>query len=219
MNCWYREKCIGATEECENRCVKFVEMKHLLEHSGLPKKFQGPVTICDSRIDDEEYELLWEIADDIESFVKDGENLIIMSKNTGNGKTTWACKLLTRFLDRIAIGNALRDRALFVSFTDFKMKCKDFDNPNFNLAEFRHRLETVDLVVWDDIGDTALTDYEYRVFMQIIEQRLSKQLANIYTSNMVGKELEAYIGKRLYSRVVTASINVEFRDGDKRGKW
>ena len=219
MDCWYREKCVGAESGCENGCIKFVEMKHLLENSGLPKKFQGPVKIHPSRVDEEEYQLLWEIADDIESFVKDGENLIIMSKRTGNGKTTWACKLLTKYLDRIAIGNAFRDRALFVSFTDFKMRCKNFDDKEFDLVGYRKRLENVDLVVWDDIADTELTDYEYRVFMQILEQRLSKGLSNIYTSNMVGKELEGYVGKRLYSRMVNGSVQIEFHETDKRGIW
>lgn len=219
MDCWYRTACIGAKLNCENDCVKFAEMKHLLEHSGLPKKFKGPVTIHNSKIDEEEYQLLWEIADDIEDFVRDGENLIIMSKNTGNGKTTWACKLLTKYLDKIAIGNAFRDRALFVSFTDFKMRCKDFENKEFDRVRYQKRLETVDLVVWDDIADTELTDYEYRVFMQILEHRLSKGLSNIFTSNMVGKELEGYVGKRLYSRMVNGSVQVEFHESDKRGIW
>lgn len=219
MDCWYKAVCIGADTNCEDGCIKFVEMKYLLENSGLPKKFQGPVTIRDSRIDEEEYQLLREIGDDIESFVRDGENLIIMSKKTGNGKTTWACKLLTKFLDRVAIGNAFRDRAMFVPFADFKMRCKNFNDKDFDLVGYRRKLENVDLVVWDDIADTELTDYEYRVFAQILEQRLSKGLSNIYTSNMVGKELEGYIGKRLYSRIVNGSVQVEFRETDKRGLW
>lgn len=219
QGCWYKKACIGADENCENGCVKFAEMKYLLENSGLPKRFQGPVEIHESKIDEEEYLLLWEIADDIQAFVRDGENLILMSKNTGNGKTTWACKLLTRFLDKIAIGNAFRDRAVFVSFTDFKMKCKNFDDKDFDLASYRKRLETVDLVVWDDIADTQLTDYEYRIFMQILEQRLSKGLSNIYTSNMVGNELEGYVGKRLFSRIVNGSVQIELKESDKRGMW
>ena len=213
MRCWYNAVCIGAKDNCENDCIKFIEMKYLLENSGLPKKFQGPVKIHNSRVDSEEYQLPHEIADDIEAFVKDGENLIIMSKRTGNGKTTWACKLLTKYLDKVAIGNAFRDRALFVSFTDFKMKCKDFDNKEFDLVGYRKKLENVDLVVWDDIADTELTDYEY------LEQRLSKGLSNIYTSNMVGKELEGYVGKRLYSRMVNGSVQIEFNETDKRGVW
>ena len=55
--------------------------------------------------------------------------------------------------------------------------------------------------------------------MQIIEKRLQNKLSNIYTSNMVGRELETYIGKRLYSRVVVGSVQVEFREDDKRGMW
>ena len=219
MNCWHRRVCYGGEPDCESTCIKFKEMKHLLENSGLPKQYQGPVTIKDSDIDQEEYELLNEIANDVVNFVQGGENLIIMSKNTGNGKTTWAIKLLTKYLDKIAVGNALRDRAMFVSFTDFKMRCKDFNNREFDLVAYRKKLETVDLVVWDDIADTELTDYEYRVFMQIIEKRLQNKLSNIYTSNMVGRELETYIGKRLYSRVVVGSVQVEFREDDKRGMW
>ena len=41
-DCWYREVC--TYEPCAN-CVRYVEMKYLMEHSGLSKKRQRPIKL------------------------------------------------------------------------------------------------------------------------------------------------------------------------------
>jgi DNA replication protein DnaC len=78
-------------------------------------------------------------------------------------------------------------------------------------------VEDCDLVIWDDIAHKVGTDYEISNLFSIIDRRLGRGKANIYTSNINPSDLGKLIDTRLASRVSNASINIELHGGDKRG--
>ena len=38
-NCWYKDVC---TQDCTANCIRYVEMKHLMDTSDIPKNMQVP---------------------------------------------------------------------------------------------------------------------------------------------------------------------------------
>ena len=113
-NCWYDQVCSGSNvsdsvPHCTKMqsCVKYMEMHYLIEESGIPQAKQRPMLLEPDDIDYDSFLHLSKIKDNIEEFVNHGLNLYIASKNTGNGKTSWAIKLMLRYFDRIWAGNGL----------------------------------------------------------------------------------------------------------------
>lgn len=212
-DCWYKNVC--TYDFCTN-CIRYSEMKYLMQNSGLSKSRQRPIALDGSR-DPESFKLLADIKDDIVNFVNNGESLYIFSEKTGNGKTSWAIKLLLKYFDSIWAGNGFRVRGYFQHVSSLFTTLKDFSKSHESL---RNTLMSVDLVIWDDIASTKLSDYDAQQLLIIIDQRVSDGLANIYTGNLTSQDaLTKAVGQRLASRIWNMSTLVEFKGKDRRSEW
>lgn len=215
-SCWYKDVC--SLEECPKFCIRYAEMSHLMSTSGIPVSRQNPVSLYPDDIDYNAFVELQDIKDNIDGFVDGGMSLYIASKNFGNGKTTWAIKLMLKFFDKIWAGNGFRTRGLFVHVPTFLLKCKDFKNHDEEFEEFKQNLMNVDLVIWDDIASTDISSYDYSQLLSYIDQRVLINKSNIYTGNFDSKELlRERLGSKLTSRIWSdRNIVVLLRGGDKR---
>lgn len=185
-----------------------------MDNSGIPKNRQIPKTLT-ADIDLEPYSKLADIKADIVNFVKDGENLFICSKYTGNGKTSWALKLLLKYFDEIWAGNGFRVRGMFVNVPTLLLQLKNFSHPL--CEEYKHNLMEADLIVWDEIASTSISTYDYGNLLMFLDYRFSAGKSNIFTSNATTQEdIEKSVGAKLTSRIWNCSEVVEFRGKDRR---
>jgi len=212
MNCWFKENCkIANTEGCSVSCIKYAEVNFLFESSGIPKKQR--IALDCPVVDKDVYDYLANL--DIANLSEKDLNIFICSTKVGNGKTSWAMKLLQRYIAKKALGNGFRDICRFVHVPTQLSKFKDFNN-----EKQEHQKETLinmDLIVWDDIG-MPISDFDRQQLLNIIDRRILLGKANIYTSNVVEYDyLEESIGARLASRVFNYSEVVVFKSKDKRG--
>lgn len=214
-NCWYKNVC---QEPCTNSCVRYLEMKELMDTSNIPKAKQIPQSLTAPKCDKEAFMRLAGIKANIVEFVECGENLYIASDNTGNGKTSWAIKLMLKYFDSIWAGNGFRPRALFIHVPTFLLKCKDFNNKDEAFDTMRNLLPTIDLVVWDDIASTDVSAYDYSQLLMYIDTRLINGLSNIFTGNYQDRSrLEKRVGMKLASRIWSDTTEVViFKGGDMR---
>lgn len=211
-DCWYNEVCTN--DNC-NMCIRYTEMSYLMENSGLPKKKQWPVNLTPQKVDIKSFQKLATIKKDIEKFVQNGNNLYICSQYTGNGKTSWAIKMLLKYFDCIWAGNGLRIRGYFINVPLLLATLKDFNNKDIN--RIKNILMNVDLIVWDDIASAKLSDYDISQLLTFVDYRISQELSNIYTGNITDKnKLEQCMGSRLASRIWNYSEVVEFFGIDRR---
>lgn len=214
--CWYVSVCSRVGQECY-MCSKFLEMNYLMENSWLPKNRQAiPPKLKPTTDNDREMFLrLNEIKENIEDFVFCGKNLYITSEYTGNGKTTWAIKLLLKYFEKVWNGNGLKVRGIFAHVPTLVLKLKNFENKMTNRDY--EALKECDLVVWDDVALTNLTAYDYTQLMALIDYRMLAGKSNIYTSNIPEiEDLRELVGSRLASRIYNASEVIEFDGGDNR---
>ena len=212
--CWYKDTC---NDDC-NTCAVFFQMKYQMEHSGLPKAKQRPITLYltdDNNGDEKAFYRLADIRKNIVDFVEQGKNLYICSKWTGNGKTSWAIKMLHTYFHHTAVGNYDNLKGMFVSTADLLLKLKDFNNPL--PQSYKNNLENVDLVIWDDIALTNMSQYDYTQFYNIIDKRILAEKSNIFTTNCTSvEELAELVGAKIASRIYYTSEVIELKGKDMR---
>ena len=186
-----------------------------MENSGIPKNRQKPKELF-AGVDYDAFYLLNDVKEKIDEYVNiGGFNLYICSENTGNGKTSWAIKILLKYFDKIWAGNGFRVRGMFVHVPTLLAKLKDFDNPL--LKSYRENLSKADLIIWDDIAGSKLSDYDISQLLMILDDRIIDDKANIYTSNVTTQTgLAKAVGPRLASRIFNCSGIIELKGTDMR---
>ena len=214
IECWYKETC---TDNCDS-CVVFTQMNWQMENSGLPEAKQRPIQLYlteNNSGDKKAFQRLADIRKDIVDFVQSGKNLYICSDWTGNGKTSWAIKMLHTYFHHTAVGSYENLKGMFVSTTELLLKLKDFNNPL--PKSYLEKLRTVDLVIWDDIAISGMSNYDFNQLYCILDYRLLAEKSNIFTSNQ--PKLDALVnimGSRLASRIYHASEVIELKGKDMR---
>ncbi len=214
-NCWYKETC---DKDCE-RCVTYTQLKWQMDNSGLYPAQQVPISMILNRfnqVDKEAYNKLSRIRNGIVRFVEQHKNLYICSEQAGNGKTSWAIRMLHTYFHHCAKDNYEHLLGMFVNTTDLLLKLKDFNNPI--PQRYLRDLENVDLVIFDDIAITnGISQFDYTQLFNIINKRLMAEKSNIFTSNIVDYEqLEITLGSRLASRIYNTSEIIELKGLDMR---
>ena len=217
QSCWYKRIC---TEQCSENCIRYKLMYSLFKQSNLPEALWDYKELICHEKDLPVYKKLQAKSDDILNFIEAGNNLYIYSENCGNGKTTWAIRLMYSYFDKIWHKSCFDCKALFVSVPKFLYNCKRSISQDVKgFEELCNLISEVDLVIWDDIGEMKASDYEHQILFQYIDDRINSKKSNIYTSNKNKGQLEDVLGVRLASRIYNCSECIEFLEEDKRGEY
>jgi DNA replication protein DnaC len=192
-----------------------------LKNSQIPVRYYNDISLVPCNEDLETFKELNDIRNNIKSFVDEGKNLLIYSNNVGNGKTTWSIKLLKAYIDSVQnISFNNRCPALFININKFlnekKLAFNDKDLQQ-KVTETEKNILSAKLVVFDDIGVKALSDYDKMNVYYWIDERTNNMKSCIYTTNLSLRRLEGYFDDaRIYNRVEGYSIVKEIKDGSNR---
>ena len=211
-DCWYKDVC---QNECSNSCLRYIEMKYLMDNSDIAPKRQMPASLVPDDIDRPSFMRLNDIKLDVVDFVKEGKNLYIWGEHTGNGKTSWALKIMLRFFNDIWAGNGFRTRGKFVHVPTFLVKLKDFANPLSD--EYKNDIMNCDLLILDDIASTGISQYDLSQLLLYIDHRTLYEKSIIYTGNISPNNLQSVLGERLASRInAKTTEKIELKGADRR---
>jgi len=227
-DCWLKNRCYKylnnpeaqcRTEDCF--CPKLFKINDIMDKALLTESQKKRVQLIvdeDPMYDDSEaFDKLVNIEHNITSFVNSGRNLFIYSSNVGNGKTSWAIRLIQDYIEAIWPESELTCRALFINIPRFFLALKDsISNQSDYIDHIKKNVLDADLVVWDEVATKSLTPFEFENLLSLIDSRINSGKSNIYTSNLFGEEMESRIGDRLYSRIVNLSTPIQFKGRDKR---
>ena len=217
--CWFKSVCTNySTDICNCGCPLYCQYYYLINLANVPVQLQYPQNQkLNAGVDIEKYKYLADLKNNILQFVDEGQNLFLYSKYYGNGKTTWSIKLLSSYFSKIWPGNGTKCRGLFINVDDFLMKKKSaISQKNYRLLQIEELIPNVDIVIWDDIGCTKLSDYEHSILFPLINSRISSHKCNIFTSNVIDDEFVNNVGGRLASRILETSTIVEFNNPPQR---
>lgn len=204
---------------CHEHCLGYVQLQNIYHLSNMPKKYQYALPLTNPGPDRNVYITLKAIQDHIATWVKDGEGLFLISETKGNGKTSWACKLMNEYFKRVALTNNLRCRGLFVNVPDFLEQLRrDMRNATEEMEILVENIRESDLVIWDDIGTEKPSDWVRERLYTFINHRESNGLSQIFTSNILLEQLmdDRYLGERIVSRIAGQCRIVEFVGHDRR---
>lgn len=217
--CWYKEVCPKCPSSCSETCLRYIEMLNLVQQSNIPEAKWVPLKLRPGK-DKDAFVRLRDIKNGIEPWVKNGNNLYIFSNTCGNGKTSWSIKLMLAYFNEVWAGNGFRRRGIFLSVPEVMDRSREIiNNRDEEFVKLRQDIIDCDLVIWDDITSTKLTDFNHGLLLNFIDARVLANKANIFTGNVDYSGLVKSLGTRLASRIWNASEVVEFVDQDKRGVY
>lgn len=227
MECIYKSSC--KKKDCDiwqditnNFCMRYFKIDKILDNALLsPKQRKDIKLVLDSdKSDYDSYATLNKFKESIMNNIEDNVNLYIYSEITGNGKTSWAIKLLTEYVKKNWINIQINSRpVLFINVPQYLLELKlNIRSQSEYVQIVQDNFLKADLIVWDDIGTKTASDFELEYLLSMIDnrQRLERKI-DIYTSNIIPTELQKYVGDRLASRILNTSQLIEFKGQDKRG--
>ena len=195
------------------------KLNNLFELSGLPKKYFEPQHLVKREVDADCWDWLEDVRNNIVEEVQRGLNIVITSTIVGNGKTSWAVRLLQRYLAETALDGRMVEKGMFVVSAQLLTEFGDY-NYFQTMKEFLERFEklrTCDLLVIDEIGGGSLTKASYPYLYDLVNYRVDNNLSTIYTTNYTDEEIIDLLGQRLYSRIYDTSVVLEFEASNVRG--
>lgn len=206
------------TDELKVKLRKSAQ-RDLLELSGIPRVYWDEIKLYVPDEDVEAYERLSEIKStilDISEPDIDIKNLLICSDKTGNGKTSWALKILQYFIFKSAQSLYFNDEdnsyGYFVTTSKFVSLSKEYDNQRRQkFYEMQDMIEKSRVVVFDDIAVGEYSRAEYMALYTAIEDRILNCKFCIFTSNFVDKDSPVLIdrlGARLVDRIYCTSEKI-----------
>lgn len=216
--CWLKEDC--NQRDCDSFCMRLFKLDFLYKEAliSVNQRKHVALRIDADGTDGDAFKQLKNIETNIESFVASGNNLYIHSTVCGNGKSSWALRMVQTYFNKIWLKSSLRCRALFINVPRFLLALKDnISDKSDYVTHIKENFLTCDIIIWDDIATKQTTTFESENLFSMIEARIGEGKSNIFTSNLTEDELHKALGDRLYSRIVNLSQNVELNGADKRG--
>lgn len=224
LDCIVKDTCnLYENENCphvNDFCMRQYKIDYLLDQSLLSdaQKSRKALLLDKNKIDEESFSILNDIKNNIVSFTKEGNNIYIYSRIPGNGKTSWAIKLIQAYIYKIWPESKLTCRTLFINVPKFLISLKaSISNQSDYIDHINEYVNDADIVIWDDVGTKVATEFEHEHLLSLIDTRLLDNKSNIFTSNIVPNELSSFVGDRLASRIINTSKTIEFLGSDKRG--
>jgi len=189
-----------------------------LNKSNIPKRYLRDISLIPSTQDLKTFEELNDIKNNIVNFVDEGKNLLIYSSHVGNGKSTWAIKMMKEYINKVK-DTYINCPAFFINVNDFLMEKKlaiENASKKSYTTDVENKILSSNLVVFDDLGVKNISEYDLGNLYYWINTRTNQLKSSIYTSNLVPERLRSLLDDRLYSRIVNYSILKEIKDGDSR---
>lgn len=204
-NCLYKNVCPDFNQEpCRPHCVNYVVTKFLLDNSGIPKHRQRKQELITPDCDKNAYNILERTRRNVLEFVEKGSNLYIHSNERQNGKTSWAINILLKYFAEIMWTRQFIVRGVFVSVPRFLQQWKDnMGNTDTDFQKLKESLRTADLVVWDDIAVSKISQYSSEVLYTFLSERMLNGKSNIYTGIMGSEQLKSDLGYNLASLMLS----------------
>lgn len=197
-DCPYRNICKDKTSngDCYKLCSRLNEIDTLFYNANIPRAYLQPMVLYPEHIDIEMFEVLSSIKDNIVDAVGEGYNMYIQSSIKGNGKTSWGIKILQNYLHKVWSEPGGRTRGLYVDVPEYISQLKaEFDSKERDARDFAKDIDKADLVIFDNIDENRLTEWERSLLKQHIRKRLSNGLSTIFIGRYLGQQLKNMVGE------------------------
>lgn len=218
MRCYADHYCKKDKSECNEYCGGYRVLKTLYSLSRIPVKYQYHIPLTPAMEDLPKYEELQNFMEQIVENVEAGEGLYIWSEGTGNGKTTWATKIVGYYFRKIAFDSGLENEGLYIYLPTFLEDLrKSYGNPDPDFEEVLEMVKSCKILIIDDIGAEKPSEWVTERLLSFINTRVTNGLSTIYTSNISLDMIGARMGDRVRSRITGSVKEIHLIGKDRRG--
>lgn len=218
MKCWVENSCKGYPKSCNQFCEGYVILEVAYKQSNIPLRYQYPQQLIVDADDEIVYSKIKSIMDNIGDYVERGHSLLLYGDHKGNGKTSLACALANAYIKhRVKTKMTLEPVVYFIRTAKFLEEMrKQFNEPTIEFPTKLKMIETVDLLIIDDIGAEKPSDWVREQLLNIIDERYSNNRTTIYTSNFSIPQIEENLHGRIADRLNDCE-KLQFKGKSKRG--
>ena len=218
MKCYAETYCKKNKNECNEYCDGYRLLRALYKMSRIPEIYWYNIPLVPEGKDLGAFEALNNFMKNVEEKVEAGEGLYIWSECTGNGKTSWACKILSYYFRKVAFKSGLENEGLYIYLPTFLDDLRQsYDEPDADFSELLDMLKNCKLLVIDDIGAEKSTEWVNERLLSIINTRMMKGLSTVYTSNCSLEDIGNRMGERISSRIRGSATEIHLVGQDRRG--
>ena len=198
MKCYASDYCQKDKSSCSDVCGGYRVLRALYNLSRIPERYRYTIALKPENGEDlEAFTTLDNYKNDVLSMVDEGRGLYIWGKSTGNGKTSWACKIMSYFFRKIAFNTGLENEGLYIFLPTFLEDLRDnYDNKDPEFDEILRMIKTCRLLIIDDIGSERVTDWVRERMVSIINTRVSNNLIKHGADMIVIDQLSLMSDKR-----------------------
>jgi DNA replication protein DnaC len=200
-------RCIEKSKEYnhEERQIPAVKMR-------LPRKFES--------YSFETFNGNKELISDLKALIEHGFDGIVLTGNTGSGKTHLAISILKEILERRKTDFAMGDfRPALVTAPELLQRLREsFGSGTMETeSEIIDKYSSCELLVLDDLGSEKTSEYAVTSLYIILDRRDRELRPTIITTNLSLKEIDEKLGARIASRL-SAWHNIRINMPDYRKK-
>lgn len=230
MPCWFDGQAIecplkmeykkihGESIDCRKCCSEYKKINVAITNCGQPNTKKFLIDLVLQKIDTKAFLRLNEIKENVVQWVERGSNLFLTSDNIQTGKTTWALKILYRYITTMCTTIPFTINGYYLYVPELLFKLKDYEYKK--TQEFK-QLETImkscPLVIWDGINLQTLTPQEQATLGIYFNKRDLDCLSNIFIGKNISEEdLTIMVGPVLAQRL-NIMEHINFRAKSYRG--
>lgn len=200
---------------CQKSCDIYGKIKFLFDNSGLPDICWNYVEFNKAKEDLVAWKTLSLICGDIIKFVGAGQNLLVSSEISGNGKTLMASLVVKKLIkQKISSGNYNTKVVKyiyipkFINDYEYHDKLDWSDERRLQFFEDTHNLEDFDFVVFDGMGYDSKSRVEDITLRNIINTRLTTHKSNMFICYGSINDLRSIYKKRDVDRIIESSVEI-----------
>lgn len=224
-DCQARDRCpgYGNAEHCHDMCWGYLSMRLMFKQSSIPKRYLGcrSSSLPFQENCPEAYAAVQRFITNIKTLVPEGKGLYLFGETPGTGKTTAACTVGNEYIIAKAFTARQQPQVLYVTTSKLLERLrKAMSSQDEDLPGYLQLIETVPLLIFDDIGAEKPSEWVRERFYNIVNDRNNEMLSTVFTSNLTLDELEVRLGSRIRSRIEGMAIPVGFesaKDMRRRG--
>lgn len=220
MNCYCETDCKRfGRSKCNKSCRAYILLEAIYSTSNIPLRYRRDEKLYPDGCDLNSFKSLRNFKDNIIDNVSEGKGLFIYSKNTGNGKTSWAIKMLNEYIKKMVFKRDLDGFDKMVYYVNTPELLEEL-RQGYSTGEYGSiicKLKEADVVVFDDIGAEKATEWVRERLYTIINYRINNLKSNIFTSNLDIEQIGISLGDRIASRIRDNNYVIELQGTDRRG--
>lgn len=205
----YRAFC-DQREQQEKDELQKAQISARIDAAGVPLRFRGK-RLTDYRVSPGNADqasalaIAQEYVEQFKSLRRQGASLVLAGR-PGTGKSMLAMAVLQELCHRGYSGQYTTCQGLIL-----RIRATWGSEGEGREADVMSGFSTTPLLVLDEIGVQAGTDNEKALLFEILDTRYAEMLPTIFAANLNQKEFQAFVGDRIWDRLIECAKWVPFK--------